>query len=883
MAERHSNPADIRVLLIDDDEAESLLVRRYLAQIPHGTYALHWVRTYAEGLAAVRAAAHDVCLVDYRLGRESGIDLIRESVRQGCTTPMILLTGRDDYAVDLEAMQAGAADYVTKASLGAPLLERVVRYALERHRTLRDAQVSQGRYRQLADNFPGIVMQVERGPDGTIGVPFVNQFGLNFLRRDAAEIAACLAADAGESLVHPDDREAFVDMLARTEDSDELVSWEGRVADGQGRWRWFHGTCHGRESDGAHVWEGAFLDVHQRIEAEAQVLRLNTELENRVAMRTLELQESEQRYRDLIEDSIQGIVIQRDGVPLFANQAFADIFGYDSPEQVLALKSITPWIASHEVERLEAHANARARGEDVPSHFEFQGVRRDGALIWLDNIATMIQWQGKPAHASALVDITEKKLAEQRLRQAQRMESIGSMAAGIAHNINNILTPIIGYTNLAMERLEPQSEAYSELQVVRRSADRAKAIVRQVLMFSRQSEGQSRPVDLAPVVEETVKLMESGLSRTIKVGREIAAGLPPVQADPSQLSSVLMNLCINARDAMPNGGELKILLDRAELDQFPLYNGEVASGDYARIRVVDTGQGIAEADLPRVFEPFFTTKDVGKGTGLGLSAVYGIVRDHHGFLNVTSRLGEGTCFDVFLPLLPDTVSVASDAPAPGACAAAVPRVLLVTQDTGFARRAAECFGDRASLKRCTSVREAMLDFRESGPYALVVIDRADMSTMTAQHVAMIRTIDEEAKVLLVGVPDAISARERQVAQAVVDRAGFCAAARELLPPQAATAAAADAGPATPHPRSARRQADGMPECARFDIQHGPEGQVIHIAGSGSLSQGEIDELLRLYTNAERNQRQLELVCAEGVYEYLTQIGFNKFLRLTRRS
>jgi len=875
MAERRSHDEDIRVLLIDDDEAESVLVRRYLAQIPHGTYALHWVRTYADGLAAVQTEAHEVCLVDFHLGRENGIDLIRESVRLGCTTPLILLTGQDDYAVDVEAMQAGAADYITKASLGAPLLERVVRYALERHRTLQDMKVNRGRYRQLADNFPGIVMQVERGLDGSITVPFVNQFGLNFLRRGPAEIAGFFAADAGESLVHPDDRDAFVDMLMRTRDSGDPVAWEGRIADGNGNWRWFHGTCLGRESDGADVWEGAFLDVHQRIETEAQVLRLNTELENRVATRTLELQESEQRYRNLIEDSIQGIVIQRDGVPLFANQAFADIFGYASPEQVLALHSIKPWIAAHEMERLEENANARARGEDVPSHFQFQGVRQDGALIWLDNIATMIQWQGKPAHASALVDITENKLAEQRLRQAQRMESIGSMAAGIAHNINNILTPIIGYTNLAMERLEPKSEAFSELQVVRRSADRAKTIVRQVLMFSRQSEGQSRPVDLAALVEETVKLMESSLSRTIKVGQQVAAGLPPVQADPSQLSSVLMNLCINARDAMPNGGELKLLLERVTLDQFPLYNGEVASGDYARISVVDSGEGIAEADLPRVFEPFFTTKDVGKGTGLGLSTVYGIVRDHQGFLNVTSRLGEGTCFDVFLPLLP---GAAGDVALAGACSEAAPRVLLVTKDTGFNRRAAECFKDRAHLEKFSNVRDAMAAFRQSGPYGLVVIDRADMSTMTAQHVSMIRALDDRAKVLLVGVPHAISARERKVAHAVVDRAGFCAAAVELLAQLTPVTGAAGTVARLPH-RHGGKGHDG----ARFDIHEGPGGQVIHITGEGSLSQGEIDELLRLYTNAERDKRELELVCTGGVYEYLTQIGFNKFLRLTQRS
>ena len=877
MAERRPQEADIRVLLIDDDEAEPLQVRRYLAQISHGTYALDWVRTYSEGLAAVQAEAHDICLVSCRLGPDNGIDLIRESVAQGCPTPLILLTGQDDYAIDLEAMQAGAADYIAKASLSAPLLERVVRYALERHRTWRDTEASQDRYRQLADNFPGIVMQVERGPDGTISVPFVNAFALRFLRRDPAEIASYFAVDSGESLVHPDDRDAFVKMLVRTRNSGDLVSWEGRVTDGQGSWRWFHGTCQGRESGGAYVWEGAFLDVHQRIEAEAQVLRLNTELENRVATRTLELQESEKRYRDLIEDSIQGIVIQRDGVPLFANRAFAEIFGYDSPEQMLALKSVSPWIAAHELERLKEHASALARGEDVPSQFEFQGVRRDGALIWLDNITTTIQWQGKPALASTMVDITENKLAEQRMRQAQRMESIGSMAAGIAHNINNILTPIIGYTNLAMDRLDPHGEAFSELQVVRRSADRAKTIVRQVLMFSHQSEGQSRPVDLAPLVEETVKLMESSLSRTIKVGREVAAGLPPVQADPSQISSVLMNLCINARDAMPDGGELKIMLAQVTLDQFGLYNGEVASGDYARISVIDTGQGIPEDDLSRVFEPFFTTKDVGKGTGLGLSAVYGIVRDHGGFVNVRSRLGEGTCFDVYLPLLPFTPSAAGDG-------GALPRVFVVTRDTDFSGLAKECLQELAHLECFANLRDAMAALRQSGPVGLVVIDRADMATTAAQHVSMIRALDEGAKVLLIGETDSFTPRERQVAHAIGERAGFCALAKTLLGQQAATATDAERGePRMPYRRTMHGRGDSEPANPRFDIQQGPEGHVIHIVGEGSLTQGEIDELLRQYTHAERDRRPLELVCGGGVYEYLTQIGFNRFLRLTRRS
>ena len=248
-------------------------------------------------------------------------------------------------------------------------------------------------------------------------------------------------------------------------------------------------------------------------------------------------------------------------------------------------------------------------------------------------------------------DITEKKQLEQQLLHAQRLESIGTLAGGMAHDLNNILTPILGFTQLWPLKMPHLDESSLELlRIIRANTLRGAGLIKQMLMFSRKIESQWEVVDCALVLEEVVKLSRETFPKSIVIEEYIGPDLWLIQGDETQLHQVLMNLCVNARDAMPDGGKLFISAENLSLDeQYSCTNLNIAVGHYILITVTDTGIGISPEIIERIFEPFFTTKEPGQGTGLGLSTVMGIVKNHGGTIEVKSDLSSGTQFKVYLP------------------------------------------------------------------------------------------------------------------------------------------------------------------------------------------------------------------------------------------
>jgi two-component system cell cycle sensor histidine kinase/response regulator CckA len=246
----------------------------------------------------------------------------------------------------------------------------------------------------------------------------------------------------------------------------------------------------------------------------------------------------------------------------------------------------------------------------------------------------------------------EKQKIASRLRQAQKMESIGTLAGGIAHDFNNILSAIMGYSEMTLYNLSTDSKAKANLEHVLQASNRAKDLVNQILAFSRQSEQTRKPVQIAPLVKETLKLMRASLPTTIEIRDGIKQEGALVEADPTQIHQVLMNLCTNASDAMrEKGGVLEVNLDRLNLDdtQTALSYPDLNPGIYELLSVSDTGNGMDEATLERIFDPYFTTKKPGKGTGMGLAMAHGIVKSHGGGITVHSEVGKGTTFQVLLP------------------------------------------------------------------------------------------------------------------------------------------------------------------------------------------------------------------------------------------
>jgi PAS domain S-box-containing protein len=378
-----------------------------------------------------------------------------------------------------------------------------------------------------------------------------------------------------------------------------------------------------------------------------------------IALRNAQLfareRESERRYRTLVEGSIQGIHIHRNWVTLFVNSTFARMLGYESVSDLVGIDT-RRWIAPTELSRVEGYFSARLRGETVPSQYESQAVRKDGSLVWLDIQVSAILWENEPAIQSTVLDITERKRAEEalrqseaQLRQAQKMEAVGRLAGGVAHDFNNLLTVITGRTELLLLRLTADDPRRRDIELVKKTADRAATLTQQLLAFSRKQMLQPRVLDLNGVVANMAQMLKPLIGETIELITVLDPALGRVKADPAQIEQIILNLVVNARDAMPQGGRLAIETANVELDaDFVDAHPGSSRGPHAMLTVRDTGIGMSPEVQAHVFEPFFTTKGVGKGTGLGLATVYGIVKQHDGYVRLESAPGAGTAVSIYL-------------------------------------------------------------------------------------------------------------------------------------------------------------------------------------------------------------------------------------------
>src|SRR5207249_9627526 len=305
---------------------------------------------------------------------------------------------------------------------------------------------------------------------------------------------------------------------------------------------------------------------------------------------------------------------------------------------------------------LESDRAARLRGEAVPSQYELQATRRDGSLIWVDIQVAEILWEGEPAVQSTVLDITERKRAEQalrqseaQLRQVQKMEAVGQLAGGVAHDFNNLLTVITGRTELLLLRLAADDPHRRDVELVRKTADRAASLTQQLLAFSRKQMLQPRVLDLNGVVAGMAQMLKPLIGATVEMVTSLDPTLGRVKADPAQIEQIVLNLAVNARDAMPQGGRLIIETTNVELDStFVETHPGASAGPHAMLSVRDTGIGMSSEVQAHLFEPFFTTKGVGKGTGLGLATVYGIVKQHGGYVRIESAAGAGTTVRIYL-------------------------------------------------------------------------------------------------------------------------------------------------------------------------------------------------------------------------------------------
>ena len=364
------------------------------------------------------------------------------------------------------------------------------------------------------------------------------------------------------------------------------------------------------------------------------------------------LRDSEERFRSLSDASFEGIMIHENGVILDVNLAFVRLFGYERPDELIGRSGPDLLLTPESRERVRHRINEAAEGV-----IELSGVRKDGVLVSAENESRAIRHRGRDARLVAWRDITERKRAERekakmeaQLLQAQKMEAIGRLTGGIAHDFNNLLTVINGYSNVLRRRLDGRQEGTLAEQIGK-AGELAANLTRQLLAFSRMEVAHPELVGLNGIVTESLDMLKGLLGGQIEMNVGLGAAPDEVMADPNQIRQCLMNLVVNARDAMPAGGRLTIETGNADVTQeeMPLISGS-APGPHVRLTVTDSGIGMDEETSRRIFEPFFTTKKQGHGTGLGLSTVYGIVSQWRGGLKVVSEPGKGSQFSIYLPV-----------------------------------------------------------------------------------------------------------------------------------------------------------------------------------------------------------------------------------------
>jgi PAS domain S-box-containing protein len=853
----------IKVLLVEDDEDDYILTRDLLSELPGQRLGLDWAKTFAKGLDLMSRNQHDVVLVDYRLGAQNGVELLRAATGAGCQAPVILLTGAGEHQVDIEAMQAGAADYLVKAQLQAHALERSIRYAIQRKRAAALAAFEQARLAAFGAEV-GLAL-TRRDPLDAI------------LNRCAKAMAQYLNAALAQIATFDPRKQAF-DIRAAAGPLLET----GQPGPDPGRIRLpiaslrkgepvliRHLPVDERLGDPAWVAREALvsfagyplviedklvglMSIFTRQALGEEMLQEMSSVANGISLcierkRSEEaLDASEVKYRSVVEN-IKEVIFQLDefGHWTFLNPAWTDVTGFQ----------VKPTLGTFFIEYL--HEEDRERNRHIflqlmqrkleYCRYETRFLTKDGKVRWVEIYAQLtVNSEGSMLGISgSLTDITERKLAESaiqklaafpqvnpnpilefaadgtltysneaahemarslgkpnimdilppqtcnivresfasgekrlreevclagrtitwsffpvaanhvvhcygadvtdvlnleaQLRHAQKLESVGQLAAGVAHDFNNILTVIQGYSEALLDQCPSESSTMRPLKQISDAAKRAASLTRQLLMFSRRQVIQTKVLDLDAVLQNLANMLQRLLGEDIALETDYARDVPHIEADTGMLEQVVMNLAVNARDAMPGGGKLSLGTAAVSVEStYANQHPDARPGNFVCLSVTDTGCGMDRKTLERIFEPFFTTKEVGKGTGLGLATVYGIVKQHQGWVEVSSQLGAGTTFKIFFPAVARTVEAANegaDAPEP---VHGGHETILVVEDEPvlreFVREYLESFSYRVLEAGCGA--EALRVWDESnGEVDLLLTDMVMPEGMTGRDLA----------------------------------------------------------------------------------------------------------------------------------------------------
>ena len=659
----------LRVLLVEDSADDARLLVR---QLVSAGYDVQHERV--ESPAAMRDAltrtSWDLVISDYSMPGFSGTAALNLLQEQGIDVPFIFVSGTIGEDVAVAAMKAGASDYVLKDKLKRliPAIERELRDAEMRRERRRAHEIVLERTR-LAEltSEVGVALTSVTPLRDTLArcaralVRHLDVLGAGiwiFAEQTQSldlQAAAGLPPQMVDRLNRLSLEDAPIGPIARERQPVHLNATGGMAAFGR-EWT---------EAEGITAFGGYPLLVEERVVGvlavfskrlvpdfvldglEAVADQLAVGIEHRRAEE--ELRQSEERFSRVFRASPAGIAITTadEGRFVDANEAFCALTGYARGE-ILGRTTAELGFVQDLIEQAELLEHLRELGTVQNVDLEVRTKRGDRRLVLAS--FERIELGGRPCLLSLMHDISERKRLEDQLRQAQKMEAIGRLAGGVAHDFNNLLSVIIGYCDLLFRTLPADAAERSEIAEIRDAADAASGLTRQLLAFSRRQVVERRVLDLNAVVSRAERLLKRLVGDDIELIVRLAPALAPVQADAGQLDQVLMNLVVNARDAMPAGGTIVIETAPALLDEaFARDHPGARAGEYVCVSVSDNGIGMDADTQAHIFEPFFTTKEVGRGTGLGLATVYGIVKQSEAFIWVESARAQGTTFRIYFP------------------------------------------------------------------------------------------------------------------------------------------------------------------------------------------------------------------------------------------
>ncbi len=631
-----------KILIVEDDDSHAELIRRGFSDNSE-TYQLTVATSLQEALATVQSRDFDIVLTDYLLPDGSGVDLVQKS---GRATPVVIMTSHGNEQLAVDAMKAGALDYVVKMPEVFGAMPRIV------ERALREWELM---------------------------------------------------------LEHKQAEEALLLQTRRL---------EHEVAERQ--------------------------SAQEALQAQALLLQ-NEIAERRQAQETLRL--SEEKFSKAFDNApmIMTITTRESGTLLDVNNRFLEVSGWERSEVIGKSTTEVGWISSADRAILFESLNRDGHISGMALNLHPRGGRTIKAELYIETLTV----DGCERLLGIAIDVTERHKLEEQLRHSQKLEAVGLLAGGVAHDFNNILTVIGGYCEMLKLELAPDTPLREKVLQISAASERASNLTRSLLAFSRKGEVKAVPTDLNLLVHGVERFLQRIIGEDITLSTSVPERSIWAVVDSGQIDQVLMNLAANARDAMPKGGRLFVELQQQEIDAaFVHAHGFGTPGEYALLTVSDTGEGMDEETRNRIFDPFFTTKVAGKGTGLGLAIVYGIVIQHKGFVNVYSEPGVGTTFRIYLPMVQPELDCRSEAVAVEPCVRGTETILVAEDDPHVLDLVTSVLGQYGySIIHAVNGAEAVEKFRENDRIKLVLMDII-MPVMNGKEAAdQIRRLQPEARIL----------------------------------------------------------------------------------------------------------------------------------------